>query len=280
MSQSPPTVAPPTSPLPPLITLSTDFGNRDPFVGIMKGVILSLAPNARLVDLCHEIPPQDVWAGALALEAAVAFFPPGTIHLSVVDPGVGATRRPIAVRTARFTLVGPDNGLLSLALAQEPALVAVTLDNPAWHHQPVSATFHGRDIFAPVTGHLAAGVPLEQLGTPLPVDRLERVLLPEPLPRTHGADLRVLAIDRFGNIALNLLRTQARRLLPATEQFTLDLHGVSIPGPCRTFSDVPEGQPLCYFGSTDRLEIAIRNGHAGAALGAHPGDLVHLHAAH
>ena len=259
-----------------LITLTTDFGLRDPFVGIMKGVILARAPQATLVDLCHEIPAQDVVAGALALEAAVNYFPPETLHLAVVDPGVGSARRPIAVRTNRAILIGPDNGLLWLALTKLDVLEAAILDRPAYHLTPVSTTFHGRDIFAPAAGHVASGVPVSRLGTALPVPEIQRLELPPPKPTARGLDLRVLAVDRFGNLVLNVDAQECARVRPGRAAFLLDLHGVTIKGPCRTFSEVPEGHPLTYYGSTGRLEIAVRNGNAAAVLGAQAGDLVHL----
>jgi S-adenosyl-l-methionine hydroxide adenosyltransferase len=149
----------------PIITLTTDFGARDPWVGIMKGVILGICPAARLVDLSHVIGAQDVLDGALCLEAAVGFFPRGTIHLAVVDPGVGGTRRPMALQTGGQCYVGPDNGLFSLALERDGGRVeAVELTAREYRLSPVSRTFHGRDIFAPAAAHLASGVPLERLG--------------------------------------------------------------------------------------------------------------------
>ena len=153
--------------MPPIITLTTDFGLRDPFVGIMKGVILSICPSARLVDLTHEIEPQDVLGAGLALEAALPFFPDGTVHLAVVDPGVGSTRRPIALRARGQYLVGPDNGVLTLAL-QGARWAAVALTAREYRLAEVSRTFHGRDVFAPAAAYLAAGVPLERLGPAWP----------------------------------------------------------------------------------------------------------------
>ncbi|HET8575537.1 MAG TPA: SAM-dependent chlorinase/fluorinase, partial [Methylomirabilota bacterium] len=147
----------------PIITLTTDFGSRDPFVGVMKGVILGICPAARLVDLSHEVSPQDVLEGALMLESSARFFPPGTIHLAVVDPGVGSRRRGLAVSAAGQCFVGPDNGLFTATL-EEPGWVAVSLENPAYRLTQVSGTFHGRDIFAPAAAHLACGVALERLG--------------------------------------------------------------------------------------------------------------------
>ncbi|MGH7397764.1 MAG: SAM hydrolase/SAM-dependent halogenase family protein, partial [Candidatus Rokuibacteriota bacterium] len=152
--------------MPRVITLTTDFGLRDPFVGIMKGVLLSICPSARLVDLTHEVPPHDILAGGLALEAATPFFPPGTVHLAVVDPGVGSARRAIAVRAGGYHLVGPDNGLFTFAL-EGAGWTAVSVTAPEYRLAEVGRTFHGRDIFAPAAAYLAAGVPLERLGPPV-----------------------------------------------------------------------------------------------------------------
>src|SRR5262249_14929797 len=144
-----------------LITLTTDFGYEDPFVGIMKGVILSIDAGARIVDLTHGIEPQDIRGAALALHYAAPFFPAGTIHVVVVDPGVGSARRPILIESEDAFFIGPDNGVLSLAAARKKALRAVELANPRYHLQPVSSTFHGRDIFAPAAAHLAAGASVD-----------------------------------------------------------------------------------------------------------------------
>ena len=142
-----------------ILTLSTDFGTEDEYVGVMKGVILSIAPEVRLVDLSHQIPPQDVRRAAFLLMNAVPYFPPDTVHLAVVDPGVGTERRPLAVRTPAGTFVGPDNGLFSWVLARVPEWGAVEIREPAYRLPLVSSTFHGRDIFAPAAAYLAAGVP-------------------------------------------------------------------------------------------------------------------------
>ena len=187
--------------MPGLITLTTDFGLRDPFVGIMKGVVLSICPSARLVDLTHEIPPQDVLAGGLALEAAAPFFPAGTVHLAVVDPGVGTTRRAIAIRAGGFYLVGPDNGLFTFALDGD-GWTAVALTAPEYRLANVSRTFHGRDVFAPAAAYLASGVPLERLGpTVSDPERLRR-----PACRLEDGELvgEVLDADRFGNLRTSI----------------------------------------------------------------------------
>jgi len=241
---------------PAVVTLTTDFGSRDPFVGVMKGVILGICPRARLVDLVHELPPQDVLAGCLALEAAAPFFPPGTVHLAVVDPGVGTDRPAVAVATKAAWFVAPDNGLLSFL---DPAEIREVrrIENPdLWLH-PVSSTFHGRDVFAPVAAHLAAGGSPDRIGPR--ADSIHRLALPEPRPTPEGVEGQVLAFDRFGNAVTNLRRRHGpgRRVRVA---------GREVPV-VRTYAEVDPGDALALWGSTGRLEISVREGSARRVLG-------------
>ena len=185
-----------------VITLTTDFGTRDWFVGTMKGVIASIAPRSTVVDLTHDLPPGDIRGGAFALAASHRFFPKGTIHVAVVDPGVGSRRKAIAVQTAKGVFVGPDNGVLSWALAKEKIRAIHALENEAYFLQPVSRTFHGRDIFAPVAAHLSRGVPIQKLGPAL--KDFVRLDWPEPRVRRGGFEGEVVYIDRFGNAITNL----------------------------------------------------------------------------
>jgi len=186
-----------------VVTLTTDFGVEDAYVAAMKGVLLTRCPEARLVDLCHAVPPQDIRAGALRLAAAAPYFPAGTVHLVVVDPGVGSARRAIAVSAHSHFFVGPDNGVLSLAAdSGSPAWRAVELTNRAYWQPIVSTTFHGRDVFAPVAAHLACGGQIDDLGPWL--DEIEQLQLPRV---TGGVDeIRgvVLDVDRFGNLVTNI----------------------------------------------------------------------------
>jgi len=247
----------------PVITLTTDFGHDDPFVGLMKGVILSIAPNARLVDLTHELPPQSVIDAALVLESAVDYFPDHAIHVAVVDPGVGTSRRAIAIETDRYRLVGPDNGIFSAVTRGRARTVELTEDR--YFRHPVSHTFHGRDIFAPVAAHLAAGVPLEKLG---PAVEPQTIQLPEPWQVDDDLELHVLRIDRFGNVITDLTEDRYRQWLDETGdgEVICQIGALIIPGISRTYGDVPPGKPLACFGSTGRLEIAVRNGHAAEDL--------------
>ncbi len=241
---------------PPVITLTTDFGGQDPFVGIMKGVILGICPRARLVDLVHELPPQDVLAGCLALESAAPFFPPGTVHLAVVDPGVGTDRPAVAVATQAAWFVAPDNGLLSFL---DPAEIREVrrIENPALWLHPVSFTFHGRDVFAPVAAHLAAGESPERIGPRL--EGIRRLPCPEPHPTAEGVAGQVLTFDRFGNAVTNLRRHHG----PGR---SVRVAGREIPL-VRTYAEVGPGQALALWGSTDRLEISVREGSARGLLG-------------
>ena len=186
----------------PLITLLTDFGTRDAYVGSLKGVILSLNPEVRLVDLSHEVDPQDIRAGAFMLAEAAAYFPPGTIHLAVVDPGVGSRRRALAARCRGHYWVGPDNGLFHLIFNRAPDLAMVSLENPAYFRPRVSATFHGRDIFAPVAAHLSLGVDLDDFG-PRVTDPVS-LAFPEPEFGPETIQGEIISVDRFGNLISNI----------------------------------------------------------------------------
>jgi S-adenosylmethionine hydrolase len=251
-----------------IITLTTDFGLHDPYVGLMKGVILSIAPQACIVDLTHDIPPQDVVAGGTVLATAVGMFPPDTIHVAVIDPGVGGNRKAIALRTSCGIWVGPDNGLFTEVLNHAPASLAVELSNPAFFRTRVSNTFHGRDIFAPVAAHLANGVPLERIGRPL--DGVLMLPLSEPVDRGVELEIHVRRIDHFGNVITDLSRSRFERWChnpPGTAPLSLQVGSVRIKGISRTYADVDEGDLAMYFGSTDHLEIAVRNGSAQQRLG-------------
>jgi S-adenosyl-L-methionine hydrolase (adenosine-forming) len=252
-----------------IITLTTDFGEVDGYVGTMRGVILGICPRVTLTDLSHQVPPQDIRAGAFVLFQAVAYYPPGTIHCIVVDPGVGSQRRAVAVRTRQAIFVAPDNGVLSLVLAGQPVLEAVSLVNPAYQLPEVSATFHGRDIFSPAAAHLACGVPLAEFG-PV-VTNLVRFQVPRPRRRDEGSlEAHVMHSDRFGNLILDL---RAEDLPASNPRFSLN--GETIDTLSHTFADVAEGELLAYVGScADHLEIAIRNGNSAQRLGAKIGDPV------
>jgi len=248
----------------PIIALTTDFGSSDWFVGSMKGVILGINPQVTIVDLTHEIPAGDIRAGAFALAASYKCFPRLTVHCAVVDPGVGSERAPIAVKTSDYWFVGPDNGVLSFALAQEKVREVRRLDNDEYFRKPVSHTFHGRDIFAPAAAHLSNGVPMNSLGSE--VNEFVRVAWPQVNIDggvTHG---QVIYIDRFGNCITNISSVASNVRVAGR-----------IECPVKKFyQEVPSGQPLAMMGSTGFLEIAVNGGHAAKALGLKLGDVVEV----
>lgn len=253
----------------PIITLTTDFGLSDSYVAQMKGVILSLCPMATIIDITHKVPAQSVMAGALILQTAIDAFPDGTIHLAVVDPGVGTDRRAIAVRTDRAFYILPDNGLVSCVLEKQSFVKAVALDNPQYHRAKVCSTFHGRDIFSSVAGYLASGVLIDKLGSP--ADAIEVLKLPDPAIEADHITGEILLADHFGNLITNI---------PADlldKHYMVICDGMNKPIPVnQTYADVKEGTPVAYVGSTGMLEIAIRKGNAAAMLNRAPGDAVRL----
>ena len=244
----------------PLVTLLTDFGTADGYVGEMKGVLLSIADAARVTDIAHDLPAHDVEAARLALARYWMRFPAGTVHLVVVDPGVGSPRAALAVECEGRFLVGPDSGVLSPALLH-PDVRCVALPVPPG----ASPTFHGRDVFAPAAAQLAMGVPLDALGAPYGEPLVRRT--PEATRRADGAvSGMVLTIDRFGNLITNLMSRRGG---------TIELAGRSLPL-VRTYADVAAGELVALVGSSGLIEIAVRDGSAAEALGSRRGDEVLL----
>lgn len=250
----------------PIITLLTDFGRHDGYVGAMHGVALNICPKATIVDISHTVPPQDIQTAAFILYQIFTYYPTQTIHCVVVDPGVGSERQAIAVQTKHGTFVSPNNGVLSLVLQATPILAAIELTNSAYHLPKVSNTFHGRDIFTPVAAHLADGVPLRELGEPI------TELLSIEWPRLMADDqCRVIHVDHFGNLVLDVQANDIENF--DTVSFTIG--GETIVGLDQTFADVDIGDFVAYVGSThNHVEIAIRNGHAAHALRVQPGDTI------
>jgi len=255
----------------PIVTLTTDFGTRDPFVGIMKGVILARAPAARIVDLTHEVSAQNVLAGAYALASAARWFPRGTIHVAVVDPGVGTQRRALLVETAHGWFVGPDNGVLSLAAPTRAIRRIFDVSRSRVRLRPVSRTFHGRDVFAPVAAALAAGADPTSLGE----RRRTLVRLRPPRARRSSGALvgEVLWVDGFGNLATNLTRADV-----ATAGFRGRSLSITIDGhvvPLRAaYASVPPNTAVALVNSSDLVEIAVNRGSAAAHFAAGPGTRV------
>lgn len=266
-----------------IITLLTDFGTHDPYVGMMKGVILGTNPDAKLVDLTHEIAPQDIRGGAWTLANAVPYFPHGTVHLAVVDPGVGGTRRAIVAHLGKFYFVGPDNGLVSfiwhrLSDAERAAAVFIELTNPRYHLPDVSMTFHGRDIFAPVAAQLSAGLLIEELGPVVagkPGSENGIILIDVPQVQRQDSALvgSIIAIDHFGN-AISTITAADVRTLGGNPH--VQLGQTRIPTISHTYAAVPEGQPLALIDSSGYLEVAVRNGDAARGLGITLGDSIRV----
>ncbi|MGH7786504.1 MAG: SAM hydrolase/SAM-dependent halogenase family protein [Candidatus Binatia bacterium] len=244
-----------------IITLLTDFGTRDAYVGIMKGVALGICPAARLVDLTHAVPPQAVGLGALVLRSALDAFPDGTVHLAVVDPGVGSARAPVAVVTARAILVGPDNGLLAPSAAHLGVTAVYRLEAPAYFRQPVSQTFHGRDVFAPVAAHLAAGLDPSLLGPPGALQAMDLAAPRQVDDALHG---EVVYVDHFGNLVTNLPAAALRTF--RASRVSVRIAEMTIAGLVSSYAAAAPGAPLAIIGSWDLLEVAVRDGDAAARL--------------
>lgn len=258
-----------------IVTLTTDFGLRDGYVAALKGAILQAAPGACLVDVSHEIAPQDVMEAAFVLAQAAPHFPPGTVHLAVVDPGVGTERRAVAAALADGTrFVGPDNGLLALLAGPEGPAEAVQLDRPgAWREPEPSRTFHGRDVFGPVAGKLAAGAALADVGSP--AHDLTPLLWPLPIVDAQGITGMVLHVDRYGNALTNITRDVVAGA-DVGRQARVILRSAILRGLAPTYGAVAPGEPLALFGSDGRLEVAVRDGNAARLLSITRGDSVTL----
>lgn len=261
------------------ITLTTDFGTRDAYVAAMKGTILDLCPDVRLVDVTHEISPQDVMEAAFVLRQAIPYFPDDTVHLVVVDPGVGTERRPVALRHGAHLFVGPDNGVFPLVLEREQPDEVVALDRAsAWRTPEPSQTFHGRDIFAPVAAHVAAGRSLSEVGSP--IERLEPLRWAQPIADDEGVQGWVVHIDRFGNCITNIAREtlapytdRASDALPPLKCFVGNTSFTEVQA---TYGHVAQGEPLLLFGSSDFLEVAVNAGNAAKLLDIRKGDPVNI----
>lgn len=251
-----------------VITLTTDFGLADGYVGMMKGVILGIASHARLVDLTHSIEPQNVRQAAYVLARACPFFPHGTIHVGVIDPGVGSARRPLLVTDEHASYIGPDNGLFTHALNQ-PGTRAWELDQPRFWLTPVSHTFHGRDIFAPVAAHLASGVQPAQLGHP--IDDALRFDWTEPQRHADGhLSGTIVYIDGFGNLISDIPAAWMSR-----GRWRCQLAGHPVPL-ANAYADVAVGALVALAGSSGVLEVAIRNGNAARRLAVTVGTALEL----
>ncbi len=251
-----------------IITLLTDFGLQDPYVGIMKGVIFGLCPEVRIVDITHGIPPQDVRAAAFVLAESVRYFPAGTVHCAVVDPGVGSSRAVLAAEAGGHLFTAPDNGILDMVFEQHPDHRVHEITDPDCFLKKISQTFHGRDKFAPAAAHLALGRSPELMGPP--VSDPVRLKVHRPAVETDKITGEIIYIDRFGNGVTNI----GHDLIDSRGPVTVNTAGQSIPGPVNSYMDADRKSPLAIIGSFGRLEIAVREGNAAEQLGLKTGERV------
>ncbi|MFP4226189.1 MAG: S-adenosyl-l-methionine hydroxide adenosyltransferase family protein [Desulfobacterales bacterium] len=254
----------------PVIALLTDFGLSDPYVGIMKGVILSICPQASVVDVSHDVDPQDIRAAAYLLRAAYPYFPEKTVHTVVVDPGVGSGRAVIAVQAGGHYFLAPDNGVLIKVLEDKDLQAAVRLENRQYFLHPVSRTFHGRDIFAPVAAHMAAGIPLEAFGSRISVENMLQI----PMPAAYFSEKdelvgAIIAADRFGNLITNIPENLIRQLASGLDESRLfvQVGAYQISGLSASYQDVAPDELLAIIGSRGYLEISVNQGNARTLCG-------------
>jgi S-adenosylmethionine hydrolase len=255
-----------------LITLTTDFGYADPFVGIMKGVIFSINPQAQIVDLNHGIPAHDVMAAALVLRYSATYFPRGTVHVVVVDPGVGSARRPLLIEFEGSYFIGPDNGVLSLVLEGKELPRVFHLANARYQLQPTSSTFHGRDIFAPTAAYLSLSMTAEQFGEI--TDQFVRLFWPTVLETENSLTGEVVYIDGFGNLFTNIEAAALEKR--SGEPLRITLRDLSILGPAVNYAAVKSGEYVALINSWGLLEIAVSLGNARQRSGAVVGDKVQV----
>jgi len=252
-----------------IVALLTDYGLKDPYAGVMKGALLTVNPDARLVDITHEIPPQDVREGGRILSAARPYFPTGTIFVAVVDPGVGTDRAILGVETDRHYFLAPDNGLLSFLDRDGGIRRIVQVSEPKYFLKPVSRTFHGRDIFAPVAGHLSRGVDLARFGQA--VNRLTtKESIATRVSSSGVLEGEIVSIDRFGNLITNI----PGDLLPDARRVRITVGRRVVRSLSRSYADVRKGNLLALVGSTGHLEISVNQGSARTAAGIRRGDRV------
>jgi len=247
-----------------IITLYTDFGESDPYAAIIKGVILSINPDAKIIDVTHQIHAGSIQEGGLIIKESYTYFPSGTVHIGVIDPGVGGKRRPIAMLTNNYFFVGPDNGLFSVIIEMQDHAEVIHLKEKKYWMPKISPTFHGRDIFAPVAAHLSLGVNPSLMG--------EKIDNPthfsSPLPHRNNRDLigEIIRVDHFGNLITNITREHLSPFL-VSKDLTIKVGRFTLKKISTTYNDVPEAQPLALIGSSNLLEIAVNMGRAIDSLG-------------
>jgi S-adenosyl-L-methionine hydrolase (adenosine-forming) len=259
----------------PIITLLTDFGTQDYFVSSVKGAILSINPNAEIVDITHEIPPQDIFTAAFTLRNACSVFPRFSTHLAVVDPGVGSSRRPILVMTDNYNFIGPDNGIFSYIYQHEEVNRVIHIQAEHYYRTPVSSTFHARDIFAPIAGWLSKGIEATKMGEEIE----DYIRFNPPLPREFSPSAirgHIVHVDRFGNCVTNISPNELTEERMSLNKI-LVVNEYQITRFCTHYAECPEGEVCALFGSAGLLELATPKGSAAHLLGANRGTEVTLH---
>jgi len=262
-----------------IITLTTDFGDKDGYAGVMKGVILGIAPQAVVVDITHQIDPQDRVQAAFSIRSSFRYFPDATVHVVVVDPGVGTGRAVVAFEASGHIFLGPDNGVFDLVRREEEMRWLVAVDNPDLFRHPVSNTFHGRDVFAPVAAHITNGVPPDQLGSPMaPADMVALDYSPPRLLNKEVITGRIIDVDRFGNLISDIDADQIESLRHGQPDpsIVIALGNHRIDGLAVTYQDRPPGSLSAYIGSRRFLEIALNQGNAASCLGIGKGSAVRV----
>lgn len=263
-----------------LIVLMTDYGYRDTYVGVLKGVLKSINPEADIIDLTHGIERHNVFEAALMLAASAKYFPKGTIFVVVVDPGVGSERRAVVIETSNYILVGPDNGCLTILAEQDGVKRVVDISNTKYSLPETSHTFHGRDIFAPVAAWISRGVPIEELGPQIPYEALVKIHINEPKVDTVSRVItgEVIYVDVYGNLMTNIHKDQVEMLSPLiSSRIELEVNGQTrVCTYEMSFSRVPVGELACYINSWGYFEIAVNMGNASKILGAGRGSKIRV----
>lgn len=262
-----------------IITLLTDFGTEDAYVGVMKGVILSFNPSAVVVDICHYVDPQDLVEAAYLIKSSYIYFPEGTVHVIVVDPGVGGNRAIVAIKSAGHIFLAPDNGVLTLLIDEGEIDASVRVQNTRYFLNPISRTFHGRDIFAPVASHITKGVHITKLGPLLDQQDLVRLSVPKPyLSNKDELVGKIISIDRFGNCISNIDVNCLKKFVKNFSEKKLEIKvgKTVIKRLSHSYTDTPPGNPLAVIGSFGFLEIALNCGNASRKLNIEKGDAVTL----
>ncbi len=259
------------------ITLLTDFGVKDHFVGVMKGVIANIAPQAKMIDISHQVRPQNIYEGANLLAQAAGWFPPGTVHMAVIDPGVGTDRHALAARIDDQFYIAPDNGLLTHCIQQAASvgkvIEIIKLNQPQYWLPTPGITFHGRDIFSPAAAHLANGIPLEKLGEPIALDKITKLAIPVPQRTASGWQAEVVMMDVFGNLNTNLESNLINELKGHLE---IKIKNTIIEGITQAYADKPPGSVIALIDSTGNLAISIVNGNAAQTLDVEIGTPVEI----